>query len=41
MKEYVMPESERDVESESGEMYRKCDKSDNESEYDYYYYYQY
>ena len=29
-----MPQSESDVESESGEVNRKSDKSDNESEYD-------
>jgi phage FluMu protein Com len=32
--EYEMPQSESDVESESGEEDRKSDKSDNESEYD-------
>ena len=32
--EYEMPQSDSDVESESGEEDRKSDKSDNESEYD-------
>ena len=32
--EYGMPQSESDVESDSGEEDRKSDKSDNESEYD-------
>jgi hypothetical protein len=32
--EYEMPQSESDVESESGEVDRKFDKRDNESEYD-------
>ena len=32
--EYEMPQSESDVESESGEVDRKSDKSDNGSEYD-------
>jgi hypothetical protein len=32
--EHKMPQSESDVESESGEENRKSDKSDNESEYD-------
>jgi hypothetical protein len=32
--EYEMPQSEGDVGSESGEVDRKSDKSDNEREYD-------
>jgi hypothetical protein len=32
--EYEMPQSESDVESESGEVGKKSDNSDNESEYD-------
>jgi DNA-directed RNA polymerase subunit RPC12/RpoP len=32
--EHEMPQSESDVESESGEENRESDKSDNESEYD-------
>ena len=32
--EYEMPQSDSDIESESGEEDRKSDKSDNESEYD-------
>jgi DNA-directed RNA polymerase subunit RPC12/RpoP len=32
--EYEMPQSDSDVESESGEEDRKSDKSDNEREYD-------
>ena len=32
--EYELPQSDSDIESESGEEDRKSDKSDNESEYD-------